>query len=658
MTATRTRTDPAAQRNGAAEPAETGAGLLLGRPLPSRIDMEQRALGAALIRPASCDRLLERLRPEHFDLLGHRLIYVAIATLAERSETIFSLSVAEELKERGQLETVGGMRAINDLVDSVEVASEIDYYCDRVLDAAGRRHLIATCSSLIEAAYDAPGEAGDLLASAGVEVGALAQGWSRAAGGPRVYTAAELETLHFAPTEWLLENLMPEAAVGLLAGWPKCKKTFFAGDFGAALAQGGVALGRYPVQRRGALMCLTEDPIEDAKSRLARVLETGWPEHLHVTEDCPRMDQGGEAWLHQWLPKHPDVRYVVLDPLVNVRGAGRNTKGNAYYADNDDMAAFRRIARRHRVFLLVLHHVTKLKQDDPFACISGSNAILGSVDVAMVLMTDDTVTQGKLHVKGRKVRPQTRYLSWDERWGWTERESTPGEDAPQEYEKLVRYLMDRDEPARHHDILRFLLNEGVRENTGKSLIKRAKELGIISGDAGLYWLRGSSNSSNQRNSATPATSATAPAYASADEPPGGGEAQNAQLQLDNGCSTVALVAEVAEVAEVAGVAEVEAVERYAVLQLANQLGFPERTVEGRTVPAGEAAWSHATKTLHLDWMPWLRAALEVPATPDAPREGDGLTPESATSGEPISTSSTLSLEEEESTTHAREEGQS
>ena len=457
---------------------------------PHSVEAEQSVLGAALISKTAVERALEMLERDDFYLEAHRKVFDVVAYLAERYQPVDLLTVPEELKRRGQLERVGGITYLITLENSVPHAVNVEHYAEIVQKKSIRRRAIHAAGDIIARSYDeADDEAASIPGEAVAQFELLRKRQKGRKAGPRVYTAAELENMEFQEPAWLLTRLLPVPSVALLCGWPKSKKTFLAGDFAAALAQGGYAFGKMPVDQTPALCCFTEDPIEDAKGRLERVLATGWPEHLHLTEECPRMDEGGETWLRHYLTEHPDVRYVVLDPLINVRGSGRRGESGIYTGDYDDMNAFKRIVREHQVCLLLIHHVNKIKSDDPFACISGSNGILGAVDVAMVLVTDDEVQTAVLHAKGRRVRRLKWALQWSDHAGWVYAgEAGDGPQYPSELRPLINILSSQRDPVRHSDLVRALMQTGCRESAAKMRIRNAKELGLINGDSGLYWV--------------------------------------------------------------------------------------------------------------------------------------------------------------------------
>src|SRR5262249_10127110 len=75
---------------------------------PQSIDAEHAVLGALLLDSEAVGRAVERLSGREFYRDAHRKIFLAIVALFNRGERADLVTVTEELKRRGDLETVGG----------------------------------------------------------------------------------------------------------------------------------------------------------------------------------------------------------------------------------------------------------------------------------------------------------------------------------------------------------------------------------------------------------------------------------------------------------------------------------------------------------------------------------------------------------------------
>jgi hypothetical protein len=120
-------------------------------------------------------------------------------------------------------------------------------------------------------------------------------------------------------------------------------------QMGIAVAQGGVALGKYQTEQGSVLFCALEDSPRRIQDRLRMLLPEGAPapEHLHFVYDLPRLDRGGLVQISEWVGAHNDCRLVVIDTWGRVRpprGAGTDL----YQFDIDQAGPLQRLETRPR----------------------------------------------------------------------------------------------------------------------------------------------------------------------------------------------------------------------------------------------------------------------------------------------------------------------
>ena len=84
-----------------------------------------------------------------------------------------------------------------------------------------------------------------------------------------VQRAAEL-SLDGPQTQWLIQDLWGEDAVGILGGEPKCCKSFLALDMAFSVASGTPCLRQFAVRRQGTVLFF---PAEDSLAVVRRRLE-------------------------------------------------------------------------------------------------------------------------------------------------------------------------------------------------------------------------------------------------------------------------------------------------------------------------------------------------------------------------------------------------
>ena len=109
---------------------------------PHNMEAEQAVLGSMLIERVAVERAAEVLKPEDFYRDAHRHIFEAMLNLAERDEPVDTLTLAEELTQRGIFENVGGRIYLLNLMDAPSTAANIEYYSKLVEEKAILRRLM------------------------------------------------------------------------------------------------------------------------------------------------------------------------------------------------------------------------------------------------------------------------------------------------------------------------------------------------------------------------------------------------------------------------------------------------------------------------------------------------------------------------------------
>jgi replicative DNA helicase len=95
--------------------------------------------------------------------LRHRHLYEVLAEMYDHKEAIDLLTVQQRLKDRNQLEAVGGLAYLSSLPDAVPSAANLSYYTDIVREKHLLRRMIQTCTGVVGRVYDHEGEVDALL---------------------------------------------------------------------------------------------------------------------------------------------------------------------------------------------------------------------------------------------------------------------------------------------------------------------------------------------------------------------------------------------------------------------------------------------------------------------------------------------------------------
>lgn len=162
-------------------------------------------------------------------------------------------------------------------------------------------------------------------------------------------------------TQWLIEELWGDQAVGILGGEPKSCKSFLALDMAVSVASGRSCLRRFPVRRPGSVLLF---PAEDSLAVVGQRLEgicraaqlslDGLPIEV-ITAPTLRLDQPKDC--HRLANTVESLKPVllILDPLIRLHRVDEN--------DASQIAALlsflRHLQRRFHLAVVLVHHARK-----------------------------------------------------------------------------------------------------------------------------------------------------------------------------------------------------------------------------------------------------------------------------------------------------------
>ena len=130
---------------------------------PQASGAERAVLGGILLEPEAATHAIEVVLPEAFYHPAHARIYRAMVGLFVKHEPIDVMTLSEELRKSGDLESAGGIAFLTELVDSVPSAANIEQYAKIVLDKFILRQLISASSDIARECYRAEHDAGLIL---------------------------------------------------------------------------------------------------------------------------------------------------------------------------------------------------------------------------------------------------------------------------------------------------------------------------------------------------------------------------------------------------------------------------------------------------------------------------------------------------------------
>lgn len=218
-----------------------------------------------------------------------------------------------------------------------------------------------------------------------------------------IQSARDLQEEQLPPIRWIVADLIPQGLT-LLASPPKYGKSWWVLDLCLSVAAGDRFMNRY-TEKTGCLYLALEDSKNRLQSRINRLTYNApAPIGFNYSLTAENIDNGLITQLEKYLKDYPQTGLIVIDTLQKIKGEkGKNE--SAYADDYRQMGLLKRLADDHSICVLLVHHLKKGRTDgDAFESISGTNAIFGSADTALVMRKERrTDKETILHVTGRDV---------------------------------------------------------------------------------------------------------------------------------------------------------------------------------------------------------------------------------------------------------------
>lgn len=226
------------------------------------------------------------------------------------------------------------------------------------------------------------------------------------------YFAIDGETLmdmDLPPINYIVDELLTPGLF-ILAGSPKTGKSWMVLQFCLSIAQ-GKPIWNFLTNGKGVLYMCLEDSYRRIRRRIDQLDETA-TKNLQFLNTAPLLREGLETVIERHLWLHPDTNLVVIDTFQMVRGTTKESSG--YAGDYADVRLLKMLADKLGITILLVHHLRKQGDDNPFNMISGTTGLTGAVDGSFVLVRDKEINgHFKLSVTGRDIEQRVLTLEFD-----------------------------------------------------------------------------------------------------------------------------------------------------------------------------------------------------------------------------------------------------
>lgn len=407
---------------------------------PHSIEAEQAVIGGLMLDNRAWDNVGDQVLDTDFYRLDHRLIFRAIANLAEKGQPFDVVTVSEFLSPRNELEDAGGLSYLGTLARDTPSASNIVAYANIVRERAILRSLIGVAGDIAHSAFNPEGRAShEVLDEAERRVFEIAEKGARGKEAFRslkelVKGAVEyIDEMHerkdgmagistgYDDMDKMTSGLAPGDLV-IVAGRPSMGKTTFSMnvcEYAAVTCGKPVVIFslEMPGEQLALRMLSSMGRINQQRLRTGKLRDDDWPRLTSAVEllaNVPMFvdDTAGitptemRSRLRRLAREHGDPGLIMIDylQLMQVQGGGENRTAEI----SEISRSLKAMAKEFKCPLIALSQLNRSLEQRPnkrpiMSDLRESGAIEQDADVIMFIYRDevynkDTAEKGQAEV--------------------------------------------------------------------------------------------------------------------------------------------------------------------------------------------------------------------------------------------------------------------
>jgi len=387
-----------------------------------------------LLENEAVNQVLELLRPEDFYRESHRKVFRAIVELSDRSEPVDLITLSDFLKNRGDLEAVGGTAYLASLADFVPTAANITHYARIVREKSILRSLISTATEIATRGYEEQGNVDEFLDSAEkvifdisekkikasfVAVGDMIKDTLKTV--EKLYERKEMVTgvpTGYNDLDKLTAGLQPAELI-IVAGRPGMGKTAFALNIAANAAFTGAGVAVFSLEMAKEQLVLrmlcSEARVDSSKVRSGYLGERDFPQlakaagRLHEApiyiDDTPAISVLELRAKARRLvrDRSKKIGLIIVDYLQLMRGMG--TASNREQEISEISRSLKALAKELSVPVIALSQLNRRVEDRSdrrpmMSDLRESGAIEQDSDVIIFIYRDEVYNKSDESKKG------------------------------------------------------------------------------------------------------------------------------------------------------------------------------------------------------------------------------------------------------------------
>ena len=179
-------------------------------------------------------------------------------------------------------------------------------------------------------------------------------------------------------TKFVIKDLLPQG-LAIIGGSPKVGKSWLMLDWCVRIAK-GEKIWNFPVTQGTTLYVSLEDTASRLQERLLSVTDEA--PNVFFTTFSFKIGEGLEEQIKNFVAEHPDTVLIVIDTFQMVRNTGSEV---SYASDYNEVEVIKKLAEELKITILLVHHLRKQGDSDPFNMLSGTTGISGALDTTLIL---------------------------------------------------------------------------------------------------------------------------------------------------------------------------------------------------------------------------------------------------------------------------------
>ena len=255
------------------------------------------------------------------------------------------------------------------------------------------------------------------------------------------FDGEELMARQHVPRRFCIEGLLPQG-VCILGGYPKAGKSLLVMDWALHIAKGIPVWGMAVTQGTVLYMCL-EDTEDRLRHRLSLMTDEV-PKSICFATAVGTLSDTLEAQIDFFMRERPDTVLIIIDTFQLIRA---HTGDPTYSGDYTEVQKLKEIADRHGITILLVHHLRKQGDSNPFNRMTGTTGLTGAADNLYVLeRMEKELHTAQLRCSGRDIGDRVLTLKFSQsKFVWelvSDSADEPEIVLPAELDALLRYMKE------------------------------------------------------------------------------------------------------------------------------------------------------------------------------------------------------------------------